>query len=83
MTTEGDLRPIIDVAEELGIAPEHLSRMFTRGFTTKTDGNGIGLHSSSLAIQNMGGSMHVQSEGVGRGATFTLIFPVQKEAVLS
>ena len=67
----------------IGIAPEHLSRMFTRGFTTKTDGNGIGLHSSSLAIQNMGGSMHVQSEGVGRGATFTLIFPVQKEAVLS
>jgi len=67
----------------IGIAPEHLPRMFTRGFTTKTDGNGIGLHSSSLAIQNMGGSMHVQSEGVGRGATFTLIFPVQKEAVSS
>jgi signal transduction histidine kinase len=67
----------------IGIAPEHLSRMFTRGFTTKTDGNGIGLHSSILAIQNMGGSMHVQSEGVGRGATFTLTFPVQKEAVSS
>jgi len=67
----------------IGIAPEHLSKMFTRGFTTKTDGNGIGLHSSILAIQNMGGSMQVQSEGVGRGATFTLTFPVQKEAVSS
>lgn len=67
----------------IGIAPEDLSKMFTRGFTTKTDGNGIGLHSSILAIQNMGGSMHVQSEGVGRGATFTLTFPVQKEAVSS
>ena len=67
----------------IGIAPEDLSKMFTRGFTTKTDGNGIGLHSSILAIQNMGGSMHVQSEGVGRGATFTLTFPVQKEAVAS
>ena len=67
----------------IGIAPEHLSKMFTRGFTTKTDGNGIGLHSSILAIQNMGGSMHVQSEGVGRGATFTLTFPVQKAAVSS
>ena len=65
----------------IGIAPELLSKMFTRGFTTKTDGNGIGLYSSILAIQNMGGSMHVQSEGAGRGATFTLIFPVQKEAV--
>ncbi len=67
----------------IGIAPEDLSKMFTRGFTTKTDGNGIGLHSSILAIQKMGGSMHVQSEGVGRGATFTLTFSVQKEAVSS
>ena len=67
----------------IGIAPEHLSKMFTRGFTTKKDGNGIGLHSSILAIQNMGGSMHVKSDGVGRGATFTLVFPVQKEAVQS
>jgi len=65
----------------IGIAPEHLSKMFTRGFTTKKDGNGIGLHSSILAIQNMGGSIHVQSDGVGRGATFTLTFPVQIEAV--
>ena len=66
----------------IGIAPEHLSKMFTRGFTTKTDGNGIGLHSSIVAIQNMGGSMQVQSDGVGRGAMFTLTFPVQREAVL-
>jgi signal transduction histidine kinase len=67
----------------IGIAPEHLSNMFTRGFTTKIDGNGIGLQSSILAIQNMGGSMFVQSEGVGKGATFTLTFPVQKEVVSS
>jgi signal transduction histidine kinase len=65
----------------IGIAPEHLSKMFTRGFTTKKDGNGIGLHSSIMAIQNMGGSMHVHSDGVGKGAKFTLTFPVQKEEV--
>lgn len=67
----------------MGIAPEHLSKMFTRGFTTKEDGNGIGLHSSIMAIQKMGGTMHVQSDGVGKGATFTLTFPVQSEDVLS
>jgi len=67
----------------IGIAPEHLSKMFTRGFTTKKDGNGIGLHSSILAIQKMGGTMDVQSEGVGRGAKFTLTLPIQKEAVLT
>ncbi len=67
----------------IGIAPEHLSKMFTRGFTTKKDGNGIGLHSSISAIQDMGGSMHVHSEGVGKGAMFTLTFPVEQEVVLS
>ncbi len=67
----------------IGIAPEHLSEMFTRGFTTKKDGNGIGLHSSIVAFQGMGGSMHVHSDGVGRGAMFTLIFPVQQEVMLS
>lgn len=66
----------------IGIAPEHLPQMFTRGFTTKEDGNGIGLYSSIIAIQNMGGSMHVQSDGVGKGATFSLTFPVLKEPVL-
>ena len=62
----------------IGIAPEHLVRMFTRGFTTKKDGNGIGLHSSLLTIQNMGGSLHVHSDGLGMGAIFTLTFPVAK-----
>lgn len=67
----------------VGIPPEHLSKMFTRGFTTKKDGNGIGLHSSIVAVQNMGGSMHVKSDGTGRGAMFTLIFPVRHVEVLS
>ena len=81
---DGEASVVMTIQDSgIGIAPEHLSKLFTRGFTTKTDGNGIGLHSSILAIQDMGGSMHVKSEGVGRGATFTLTFPVQKEAVSS
>ncbi len=62
----------------IGIAPEHLSNMFTRGFTTKEDGNGIGLHSSLDAIQNMGGSLEVHSDGIGKGATFSLKLPVAR-----
>jgi signal transduction histidine kinase len=65
----------------IGIAPEHLARMFTRGFTTKQDGNGIGLHSSMVTIHSMGGSLQVHSDGVGTGATFTLTLPAQREAV--
>lgn len=81
---EGEASVILTIQDSgIGITPEHLSKMFTRGFTTKKDGNGIGLYSSILAIQNMGGSMHVKSDGVGKGATFSLTFPVQQEAVVS
>ena len=80
---EGESSVILTIQDSgIGIAPEHLSKMFTRGFTTKKDGNGIGLYSSILAIQSMGGSMHVQSDGVGKGAMFFLTFPVPKESVL-
>ena len=65
----------------VGIAPEHLAKLFTRGFTTKQDGNGIGLHSSMVTIHSMGGSLQAHSDGVGTGATFTLTLPVQSEAV--
>jgi len=65
----------------IGIAPENLSRIFTRGFTTKQDGNGIGLHSSIATIHRMGGSLQVHSDGIGTGATFTLTLPAQREAV--
>ena len=34
-----------------GIAPEHLRRIFTQGFTTKKDGHGFGLHASALAAK--------------------------------
>lgn len=62
-----------------GIAPEHLSRMFQRGFTTKKEGNGIGLHSSAMTLEKLGGSLSVHSAGVGLGATFTLAIPMAEE----
>jgi signal transduction histidine kinase len=65
----------------IGIAPQHLARIFTRGFTTKQDGNGIGLHSSMRSVQRMGGQLQVYSDGVGTGATLTVILPVQREVV--
>jgi PAS domain S-box-containing protein len=60
-----------------GISPENLSRIFTRGFTTKNDGHGFGLHGAALAAKEMGGSLTVQSDGPGRGATFTLQLPMK------
>ncbi|WP_239469830.1 ATP-binding protein [Archangium violaceum] len=59
----------------MGIAPEMLTRIFQYGFTTREEGHGFGLHSSALAAQELGGTLHVHSEGPGRGATFTLEMP--------
>jgi signal transduction histidine kinase len=61
-----------------GIVPEHLSRIFERGFTTKPPGKGSGI---GLAVVKeiteamFGGTIHVESR-VGRGTTFTLTLPI-------
>ncbi len=60
----------------VGIAPENLNRIFAHGFTTKKDGHGFGLHTSALAAKDMGGTLQVRSDGLGRGAVFTLELPV-------
>jgi signal transduction histidine kinase len=59
-----------------GIEPEHLQRIFNYGFTTKPAGNGFGLHSAANAMTEIGGTIRVDSDGPGRGATFTIEFPL-------
>ncbi|MEO7888011.1 PAS domain-containing protein [Polaromonas sp.] len=59
-----------------GIAPENLTRVFSHGFTTRKNGHGFGLHSCVLAAQEMGGNLHVHSDGPGQGASFILEIPV-------
>ncbi|HZI05545.1 MAG TPA: ATP-binding protein [Archangium sp.] len=67
----------ISVADNgVGIAPEHLTRLFTQGFTTKKDGHGFGLHISALSAEELGGALQCESEGPGKGATFTLELPL-------
>jgi two-component system sensor kinase FixL len=61
----------------VGIAPEHLPRMFTHGFTTKKDGHGFGLHSSALAAEEMSGRLRCDSGGRGQGATFIIELPMR------
>ncbi|MEO7098751.1 MAG: PAS domain S-box protein [Luteolibacter sp.] len=59
-----------------GILPEHLTRIFAHGFTTRKNGHGFGLHSAVIAAQGMGGDLTAHSDGLGKGATFTLELPV-------
>jgi PAS domain S-box-containing protein len=63
-----------------GIPPEHLTRVFDPGFTTKGVGVGTGL-GLSIAYQIMekhAGAIECRSE-VGVGTTFTIRLPIQAE----
>lgn len=62
----------------VGIERDNLSQIFVHGFTTRKNGHGFGLHSSSNAAKEMTGSLSVHSDGAGKGATFTLELPVAK-----
>jgi hypothetical protein len=63
-----------------GIRPEHHKNIFRFGFTTKSNGNGFGLHSAAIAMNEIGGSIRVSSDGWGNGAIFTLTVPLRHEA---
>jgi len=73
---DGRIR-IAVVDNGVGIPRENLLRIFNHGFTTRKTGHGFGLHSGALAARQLGGSLDVESDGPGKGATFTLEFPCQ------
>jgi len=58
----------------VGIAPEHLGKIFDLYFTTKDQGTGIGLSLVYRIVQLHDGEVEVQSTP-GRGTTFTLLLP--------
>jgi signal transduction histidine kinase len=58
----------------VGIAPEHLSKIFNLYFTTKERGTGIGLSMVYRIIQMHDGDVEVQSTP-GRGTTFRVLLP--------
>jgi PAS domain S-box-containing protein len=76
----GDRVRISVIDNGVGIPPENLTRVFNHGFTTRKNGHGFGLHSGALAAREMGGSLEAHSDGIGRGATFTLELPLQPPA---
>jgi two-component system, OmpR family, sensor histidine kinase CreC len=66
--------------EGTGIEPELLPKIFDRFFTTENPrtgnrGTGLGLAIAKSIANTNGGSISVRSE-VGRGSTFTVVFPL-------
>jgi signal transduction histidine kinase len=74
-TASPDRVKIVVSDNGVGIAPEHVTKIFNRGFTTKKDGHGFGLHSGANAAKEMSGSLIARSDGPGKGAEFTLELP--------
>lgn len=62
-----------------GIDEKVRARIFDPFFSTKTDGRGLGLASVIGIVRAHKGTMMVTSE-VGRGSTFTVIFPCERRA---
>jgi PAS domain S-box-containing protein len=60
---------VLEVADDgPGIAPADLERVFEFGFTTRPEGNGLGLPMAHRLVSEMGGSVTLESTP-GRGAT--------------
>ncbi len=69
---------VLQVRDEgQGIAKENLRRVFEPFFTTRGVGKGIGLGLTAAygIVKRAGGDIEVESEGVGKGATFTFKLP--------
>ena len=58
----------------VGIAPEHLDKIFNLYFTTRAGGSGIGLSMVYQAVQLHNGEIEVQSSP-GKGTAFRLTLP--------
>jgi signal transduction histidine kinase len=81
---DGPARCIVAVVEDngTGIAVEHLPRVFTPFFTTKSEGNGTGLGLSIVKtiVESHHGDIRVESAS-GQGTRFVIVLPISPHAV--
>ncbi len=62
----------------IGIPPEEQKRIFDPYYTTKEEGNGLGLASSYSIIKSHGGAITVDSK-VGQGTAFSVYLPKSEQ----
>lgn len=60
-----------------GIPDAIKDKIFTKGFTTKRSGNGIGLHNAKQDIEALGGTIRYESQ-LGLGTIFTITLPTSQ-----
>lgn len=68
---------VIEISDNgIGISPELQKKIFDLYYTTKKDGNGLGLSITQKIISQHKGSITLQSK-VNNGTTFKIILPIQ------
>ena len=72
---EGDFVKISIIDSGKGIRPEDTSKMFHLFFTTKVNGNGLGLPVSWTIVENHQGTIQFDSI-FGTGTTFEVFLPI-------
>lgn len=65
----------------IGMTRSQLAKIFTHGFTTRKNGHGFGLHTCAVSAEELGGSLTASSEGIHKGASFTLLLPTTQECI--
>ncbi|MFA4987259.1 MAG: HAMP domain-containing sensor histidine kinase, partial [Candidatus Brocadiia bacterium] len=62
-----------------GMTEDVMKQLFSFGFSTRKGkgGSGFGLHSSANLAKAMGGDLTAHSEGLGKGARFTIVLPFE------
>jgi signal transduction histidine kinase len=74
----GDSRALISVRDEgCGIPPEILAKLGEPFYTTKQNGNGLGLMVTKKIIEEHDGTLNIQSE-MGKGTIVTISVPILK-----
>lgn len=67
---------LIDVIDQGGPVPsEYIEKMFTKGFSTKPDGNGLGLYNAKNEIEAIGGTISISSKDK---TTLSLVLPASE-----
>ncbi|MDH5692430.1 MAG: ATP-binding protein [Gammaproteobacteria bacterium] len=62
----------------IGMTSATENNIFKQGFTTKQNGNGIGLHHSHLIAKNIGAKLSFENKGLNNGAIFSVSVPTRK-----